>query len=81
MFETSMMMAITDSAMNSPNRSGTSLFPLLIVHCIDCSRVLCIVIEHVPGMWNDLAPNFLKYQDQINSDLKAAGLQPLVLPQ
>ena len=32
-------------------------------------------------MWNDLTPNFLKYKDQINADLKAAGLAPLVVPQ
>ncbi|KAJ3556139.1 hypothetical protein NM688_g2191 [Phlebia brevispora] len=54
MFETSMMLTITDYAMNAPTRA-----------------------EHVPGMWNALAPNFLKHTDQINADLKAAGLPPL----
>ena len=32
-------------------------------------------------MWNELTPNFFKNQDQINTDLKAFGLQPLAVPQ
>ncbi|KAF7796016.1 hypothetical protein EIP86_007185 [Pleurotus ostreatoroseus] len=37
--------------------------------------------EHEPGMWNDLTPNFLKHLDQINADLKAAGLPALTTTQ
>ncbi|KAI0071985.1 homogentisate 1,2-dioxygenase [Panus rudis PR-1116 ss-1] len=30
--------------------------------------------EHEPGMWNDLKNNFLESLDEVNKDLKAAGL-------
>ncbi|THG96198.1 hypothetical protein EW026_g5594 [Hermanssonia centrifuga] len=58
MFETSMMLAITDYAMKSEGRH-----------------------EHEPGMWNALTANFLKHTEQINSDLKAAGLPTLIVAQ
>lgn len=31
-------------------------------------------------MWNDLKNNFIEQLDQVNSDLKAAGLPPVVGP-
>ncbi|KAH8100772.1 homogentisate 1,2-dioxygenase [Cristinia sonorae] len=34
--------------------------------------------EHEPGMWNDLKNNFVEEIDQVNADLKAAGLPALV---
>ncbi|TCD61924.1 hypothetical protein EIP91_007716 [Steccherinum ochraceum] len=34
--------------------------------------------EHEPGMWNDLKNNFVEQLDQVNADLKAAGLPPVV---
>ncbi|GJE85535.1 homogentisate 1,2-dioxygenase [Phanerochaete sordida] len=56
MFESSMMMTITEYAMKSDKRH-----------------------EHEPGMWNGLDAKFLQYKDEIQADLKAAGLPPLAL--
>lgn len=71
MFETSMMVTVTDHAMNSDKRGGT-----FWIRLCDVSIRLRVdyIAEHVPGMWNDLGPNFLKHTEKVNADLKAAGL-------
>ena len=33
--------------------------------------------EHEPKMWDNLKGQFVNHLDQINADLKAAGLPPL----
>ncbi len=44
-------------------------------------RLIQFIPEHEPGMWNALTANFLKHTEQINSDLKAAGLPTLIVAQ
>lgn len=40
-------------------------------------KLITMIPEHEPGMWNDLRNNFIANLEQANSDLKAAGLPPV----
>lgn len=68
------MFAITDFAMKSDKRHGM-YYPLPS----NCQILVNIAdrVEHEPGMWNDLKNNFVEQLDQVNADLKAAGLPPV----
>ena len=39
--------------------------------------ILTVIVEHEPKMWDDLKGQFVNHIDQINADLKAAGLTAL----
>ncbi|KAJ3552658.1 hypothetical protein NM688_g4036 [Phlebia brevispora] len=51
----------------------TAMTMAITDYAMNCSNLQ----EYKPWMFNDLEPNFLKHTDQINADLKAAGLPPL----
>lgn len=74
MFESSMMFGISDYAMKTNKRHGWS-HPNVFSDTILTNSV--IPTEHEPGMWNDLRNNFLERIQEVNADLKAAGLPEL----
>ena len=71
-----MMFAITDYAMKSEKRHGQCHFMIQITRDDRPYPPYCL--EHEPGMWNDLRNNFVEQLDQVNADLKANGLPPVV---
>jgi homogentisate 1,2-dioxygenase len=74
MFETSMMLTITDFALN---RSGKLHGKCQIAKFIWTSNHLDSFPEHEPKMWDNLKAQFMDHLDEINADLKAAGLPAL----
>lgn len=80
MFESSMMFTITDYAMNRSGKlHGTFQHKVdYEVMLIDCSPHP--TLEHEPKMWDNLKAQFLNHLDEVNSDLKAAGLPLLGAP-
>lgn len=72
MFESSMMMTITDYAMKSDKRHGKCMLQQAYNHVTQH-----VPTEHEPAMWDDLDAKFLKHIDQAEADLKAAGLPAL----
>ena len=38
---------------------------------------LMVFVGYEPKMWDDLGPNFMNHLEQVNADLKAAGLPQL----
>ena len=80
MFESSMMFTITDYAMN---RSGKLHGQFLMTFFFLMKKIKSIIIVfspppvHEPKMWDNLKGQFMNHIEEVNADLKVAGLPPL----
>ena len=70
MFETSMMLTITDYAMHRSGKlHGKSFSDDSVNYLIHLS-----VSEHEPKMWDDLKSQFMEHLDEVQAELQSAGL-------
>lgn len=75
MFETSMQVTLTDFAMKRTGKLHGERFTTRIF--FECISTYMFPAEHEPKMWDNLKGQFVNHIDQINADLKAAGLPAL----
>jgi homogentisate 1,2-dioxygenase len=71
MFESSVIFTLTDYAMKTPKRHGAfsdSAF---------CYAHLPFSLEHEPKMWDNLKGQFMNHLDEVNAELRKAGLKEL----
>ena len=72
MFETSMMLTISDWALNRTGKLHGE-FKLFFLDAGN-SELSLSLLEHEPAMWDGLKGHFTDHLDAINSDLRSKGL-------
>lgn len=71
MFESSAIFTLTDYAMKSPKRHGA------FCNSAFCSALKPVSLEHEPKMWDNLKGQFMNHLDEVNAELRKAGLKEL----
>ena len=77
MFESSMQVTITDYAMKRTGKLHGKDASASQLRWITELTTFAPSAEHEPKMWDNLKGQFMNHLDQVNADLKAAGLPPL----